>query len=55
MELRRELWQRIASDLKPSTLASMSREVTLDELPQVTASLLKGAVRGRTLVRLAGN
>src|SRR5258708_4797733 len=54
MELRRELWQRMASDLKPSTLASMSREVTLDELPQVTTSLLKGAVRGRTLVRRAG-
>ncbi len=55
MELRRELWQRMASDLKPSTLASMSREVTLDELPQVTASLLKGGIRGRTVVRLAGN
>jgi hypothetical protein len=27
--------------------------VTLDELPQVTASLLKGAVRGRTVVRLS--
>src|SRR5713226_3288704 len=52
MELRRELWQRMARDLKPSTLASMSREVTLDELPQVTASLLKGGVRGRTVVRL---
>jgi len=55
MELRRELWQRMASDLKPFTLASMSREVTLDELPQVTASLLKGGIRGRTVVRLAGN
>src|SRR6266704_111839 len=55
MELRRELWQRMASDLKPSTLASMSREVTLDELPQVTAFLLKGGIRGRTVVRLAGN
>ena len=55
MELRRELWQRMASDLKPFSLANMSREVTLDELPQVTASLLKGGVRGRTVVRLAGN
>src|SRR6266567_3446400 len=54
MELRRELWQRMARDLKPSSLDSMSHEVTLDELPQVTASLLKGGVRGRTVVRLAG-
>ena len=52
MELRRELWQHMAGDLKPLSLASMSREVTLDELPQVTASLLKGGVRGRTVVRL---
>jgi len=53
MELRRELWQHMASDLKPFSLASMSREVTLDELLLVTASLLKGAVRGRTVVRLS--
>jgi acrylyl-CoA reductase (NADPH) len=52
MELRRELWQRLASDMKPAKLDSMSREVTLDELPQVTAALLKGGVRGRTVVRL---
>ncbi len=52
MGLRRELWQRLASDLKPTKLDSISREVTLDELPQVTASLLSGGVRGRTIVRL---
>ena len=52
MGLRRELWQRLASDLKPTKLDTISREVTLDELPQVTASLLSGAVRGRTVVRL---
>jgi len=52
MGLRRELWHRLASDLKPTKLNSISREVTLDELPQVTASLLSGGVRGRTIVRL---
>ncbi len=52
MGLRRELWQRLASDLKPTKLDTISREVTLDELPQVTASLLNGGVRGRTVVRL---
>ncbi len=52
MGLRRELWQRLASDLKPTKLDSISREVTLDELPQVTAALLKGGVKGRTVVRL---
>lgn len=52
MRLRRELWQRLAGDLKPTKLESISHEVTLDELPQVTASLLKGEIRGRTIVRL---
>jgi acrylyl-CoA reductase (NADPH) len=52
MGLRRELWQRLASDLKPTRLDSISHEVTFDELPQVTAALLKGGVRGRTIVRL---
>jgi acrylyl-CoA reductase (NADPH) len=54
MDLRRAIWQRMASDLKPSTLDRMINEITLDELPQVTASLLKGGVRGRTVVRLGG-
>jgi putative YhdH/YhfP family quinone oxidoreductase len=54
MDVRRELWQRMATDLKPSKLDSMMHEVTLDELPQVTASLLKGGIRGRTVVRLSG-
>ncbi|HEX6479138.1 MAG TPA: acryloyl-CoA reductase [Ktedonobacteraceae bacterium] len=54
MDLRRKIWQRMATDLKPSTLDTMINEVTLDELPQVTASLLKGGVRGRTVVRLGG-
>jgi putative YhdH/YhfP family quinone oxidoreductase len=54
MDVRRELWQRMATDLKPSTLDTMIHEITLDELPQVTASLLKGGVRGRTVVKLGG-
>ena len=54
MDLRRAIWQRMATDLKPSTLDTMINEITLDELPQVTASLLKGSVRGRTIVRLSG-
>ena len=52
MDLRRELWQHMATDLKPSQLTSMIHEVTLDDLPQVTSSLLKGSVRGRTVVKL---
>ncbi|HZU67977.1 MAG TPA: oxidoreductase [Ktedonobacteraceae bacterium] len=53
MDERRKLWQRMATDLKPAALHSMINEVTLDELPQVTASLLKGEVRGRTVVQLS--
>jgi putative YhdH/YhfP family quinone oxidoreductase len=54
MELRRELWERMAGELKPQGLLdSIGQEVSLDELPNVTASILKGGVRGRTIVKLS--
>ena len=54
MPVREALWQRLATDLKPRGLSeSIAHEVGLEQIPEVTASILKGAVRGRTLVRLA--
>lgn len=53
MELRRQLWQHLATDYKPAHLMDMiAREITLDELPQALATILKGAVRGRIVVKL---
>jgi len=53
MEIRRELWQRLAGEYKPTNLlTSISKETTLAELPQALAAILKGGIRGRTIVRV---
>lgn len=52
MSLRRTLWEHLASDYKPATLDSIGHEVSLEELPQVLATILKGGVRGRTVVKI---
>ncbi len=53
MDVRAKLWDRLAGDLKPDNLLdSIGYEVTLDEIPTVVSAILKGEVRGRTIVRL---
>lgn len=52
MDLRLNLWERLANDLKPKNLEGLvEREVSLDELPQATTEILSGKVRGRILVK----
>ncbi len=47
------IWQRMATDLKPHGLIdSIAVETDLDGMPAVLEQILKGAVRGRTVVRL---
>jgi acrylyl-CoA reductase (NADPH) len=53
MELRRQLWQQLASDYKPAHLDMIAREISFDELPQALAAILKGGVRGRIVVKIA--
>jgi acrylyl-CoA reductase (NADPH) len=53
METRELLWKRMATDLKPEgLLETIQNEVTLEELPDVLAAILKGENRGRTIVKL---
>jgi acrylyl-CoA reductase (NADPH) len=53
METRKPLWERMAADLKPEGLLNyIGNEITLDELPDTLASILKSEVRGRTIVKL---
>ncbi len=54
MEIRRDVWCRLASDLKPADLGAIAREIGLDDLPRAFATLLAGEAKGRFLVRLAG-
>jgi acrylyl-CoA reductase (NADPH) len=50
---RVDLWNRVATDLRPPRLDdSIAHEIGLDEAPVALEAILKGAVRGRTVVRL---
>ncbi|WP_374721802.1 NADPH:quinone oxidoreductase family protein [Peribacillus tepidiphilus] len=53
MEVRKELWSRMATDLKPSTLLDLiQKEITLEQLPETLPTILKGQARGRIVVKL---
>ncbi len=51
--LRLKLWQRLAGELKPPMLDQIAtREVTLEQLPEVFEIMLAGDSFGRTVVRI---
>ena len=49
---RQRVWDRLATDLKPRHLAAVTRTITLDELPDAFDAYIKGAIKGRTVVRI---
>jgi acrylyl-CoA reductase (NADPH) len=52
--LRLQVWQRIASDLKPRHLDSIvTRTIDFDALPTAFDAYLTGGIVGRTVVRIA--
>lgn len=51
---RRALWQRLATDLRPSGLGDGVTEITLDTLEPALDGILAGEARGRWVVRVAG-
>lgn len=52
MDLRRQVWDRLATTMKPAQLAAVVRLIGLDELPEAFATLAAGNARGRFVVRL---
>lgn len=51
--IRREIWQRLAGPWKPDSLDRIvTRETTLDELPDVFGIMMAGDSFGRTVVRI---
>jgi putative YhdH/YhfP family quinone oxidoreductase len=56
MAVRIPIWERCAGDLKPARLLeSVAHEITLDEVPAAIEQILAGKMRGRAIVRLAGD
>jgi acrylyl-CoA reductase (NADPH) len=52
MPLRRKVWGRLASDLKPGHLNDIAHIIALDDLPAYFQKMLKGQIRGRAVVKL---
>ncbi|TKB28128.1 acryloyl-CoA reductase [Desulfopila sp. IMCC35006] len=52
MERRKKVWQHLATDWKPTVLAKLCREVSLEELDGEIELILKGGQTGRIIVRM---
>ena len=52
MPLRRKVWERLATDLKPRHINDIARIIRLEDLPDYFGSMLKGQIRGRAVVQL---
>ena len=53
MPLRRKVWQRLATDLKPRHLADIAYTIALTDLGAYFDKMLKGGIRGRAVVRVS--
>jgi NADPH2:quinone reductase len=52
MPLRRKIWGRLATDLKPRHLGDIGHVISLDDLPGYFDRMLKGQIKGRAVVKL---
>jgi acrylyl-CoA reductase (NADPH) len=52
MDIRRRVWQRLASDLKPRHLNNIVRKIELDQLPEAFTAMLKQQTKGRIVVTI---
>lgn len=50
MDVRQEVWRRLATDLKPARLEAATRSIALEDLSWVFGTLLRGEARGRNVV-----
>ena len=53
MALRREVWQRLAGDMKPNHLREMVRTIPFEEISGTFDKPIKGQMRGRFVVDMA--
>jgi len=51
--VRRKVWERLGSDMKPAHLSDIVQLVEFDELPSVFPKLTQSAMRGRVVVKVA--
>jgi putative YhdH/YhfP family quinone oxidoreductase len=53
MPLRQQVWQRLATDMKPRHLAGITRSIAFEQLPGVFDDFINGKAKGRIVVDLA--
>jgi putative YhdH/YhfP family quinone oxidoreductase len=53
MPLRKQLWQRLASDLRIDNFEKIAHRIALDDLSQVCATMVAGGAHGRSVVEFA--
>jgi acrylyl-CoA reductase (NADPH) len=49
---RQRVWERLATDLKPRHLATITRTIDFDALPGAFDDFIHGRVKGRSVVRI---
>ena len=52
MAIRREVWQRLAADLRPRHLGDIAQEIRLEQLSEVFEKMLKQQTKGRIVVEI---
>jgi len=53
IELRKQAWKRLATDLDSSKLTEITQEIDLDGVIEAGAKVLAGEVRGRIVVKIS--
>ncbi len=51
-ERRRAAWRRLAADLDPAKLETITSEIALSDVPAAAAAIVEGKVRGRIVVKI---
>jgi putative YhdH/YhfP family quinone oxidoreductase len=50
--LRKQLWQRLATDLKPQHLAKIAQTIPFSQMERVFTQMMRGEAHGRTVVKI---
>ncbi|MEN8258915.1 MAG: YhdH/YhfP family quinone oxidoreductase [Thermodesulfobacteriota bacterium] len=53
LPLRKEIWQKIATDWKLGHLESLTNEIKLSEISEAIDQILAGKIKGRTVVKIS--
>ncbi|TXF10774.1 oxidoreductase [Pelomicrobium methylotrophicum] len=55
IEVRRRVWARLGTDMRPAHLNDMVHMVPFEKLPSVFDDFIQGKAKGRTVVEIAGS